>query len=183
MRFLLKQEIVNINIGEQYKKQSYRTRAYILGPNNIETINVPVKKYKNNEVIKNIIVDYSDHWNEKSWKSIQNSYRNSPYFEYYEDYFFEVFNKKYDSLIDLNQEALTLCLKMMRIKKTFCLQEFDYYDFKDSFLDFNAKNRLENVDKMPNFVYNQNFGNKFEHNLSILDLLFLKGPDSKYFLS
>lgn len=182
-RFALREEIITINTLEQYKKQSYRTRAYILGPHQVETINVPVKKYSNNELIKNIAIDYSENWNTKAWKTIENSYKNSPYFEYFEDYVSKVFAKKYDNLLDLNYHSMTICLKLLKINKTICQEDFSYYDNKERFISFNAKNRLENSDKLPFEPYFQNFGNKFEPNLSILDMLFMNGTSSVDLLS
>jgi hypothetical protein len=179
-RALLTEDTIQINIGEQYKKQSYRTRAYILGPHKIETINVPVRKYKNNEIIKNIEIDYSENWNIKAWRTLETSYRNSPYFEYFEDLLREVFFRKHERLVDLNHESMTICLKILGLGKTIWQQEFSYYDNKNQFISFNAKNRLEN---MPFIAYTQIFGNKFEPNLSILDLIFSKGRKSVEFLN
>ncbi len=182
-RFALREEVIFINTIEQYKKQSYRTRAYILGPHQVETIHVPVKKYSNNELIKNIKIDYSENWNTKAWKTIQNSYKNSPYFEYYEDYVSKVFAKKYENLLELNYDTMTICLKLLKINKTICQEYFSYYDNKERFVSFNAKNRLENSDKLPFEAYLQNFGKKFEPNLSILDMLFMNGTSSVDLLS
>lgn len=179
-RTFSKEEKLLINIGEQYKKQSYRTRAYILGPHKIETINVPVKKYSNNEIIKNIRIDYSENWNHKAWKTIETCYRNSPYFEYFEHLLKDIFSKKYDHLIDLNLDSVTICLKILGLNKTICQQEFSYYENKNQFISFNAKNRLENAAFLP---YTQIFGNKFEPNLSILDLIFTKGRNGLAFLN
>lgn len=169
---------VLVNTGGQYRKQSYHTRAYILGPHQVEVLHVPVKKFSNHELISNIEIDYSTAWNRKAWRTLQNIYRNSPYFEYFEDYIYKVFAKRYERLIDLNTDALTICLKLMGVNKTICLRDFSYYEYKNQFISFNAKNRGENAANLPFRVYTQNFGNKFEANLSILDLLFMKGTSS-----
>lgn len=175
MRNIFLQNEILLNVAEQYQKQSYHTRAYVLGPHQVETLNVPVRKYKNNAPISSIVIDYSESWNVKAWKTLTNSYRNSPYFEFFENYLEELFTTKYERLIDLNHDSLTICLKLLGVNKTICQQEFPYYDFKNQFISFNAKKRLENSDKLPYTEYRQNFGNKFEFNLSILDLLLMKG--------
>lgn len=177
-RHLAAEETVQINTGEQYRKQSYHSRAYVLGPHQVEILQVPVKKFSNHELIRNIEVDYSTAWDRKAWRTLQNIYRNTPFFEYFEDHIYKVFAKRYERLIDLNTTTLTICLKLMRMNKTICLRDFSYYEYKNQFISFNAKNRGENAVNLPFRSYTQNFGNKFEANLSILDLIFMKGTGS-----
>ncbi|ADQ16742.1 WbqC-like family protein [Leadbetterella byssophila DSM 17132] len=179
MRHLLREEEFWLNTGEQYIKQSYHTRAYVLGPHQVEVLSVPVKKYSNHALIKDIQIDNSSDWGRKNWKTIENCYRNSPYFEHFEPYIYPLFSKKYEELLVLNKESLTICLKLMKVKKTICHQDFSYYDYKDQFIRFNAKRREENADNLPFLSYPQNFGSAFVSNLSILDLLFMKGLESR----
>ena len=175
MASILDQKTIHINLSEQYKKQTYSTRAYIRGPHQVETLTVPVKKYANHEIIKNIRIDYSENWHLRAWKTIENCYRNSPYFEYFEYLISPVFSGKFDFLVDLNTESLTVCLKILGVNKTICLNEFSYYDNQKRFITFNAKEREE---KSTNYAYNQVFGSNFEPNLSILDMLFCEGRNS-----
>jgi len=178
MTAILEESEIKINIGEQYRKQSYRTRANVLGPHQVETLTVPIQKAPNNEIIKEIKIDNRENWQKPISKTIQNSYKKSPYYEYYEYLFQPLFEKHYTYLIDLNHKSLTICLEVLKINKTICQAEFSYFENKNDFISFNAKNRLD----FPSFYqpkeYFQNFGKKFEPNLSIIDLLFSKGPES-----
>ena len=178
MASILEQNEIKINISDQYRKQSYRNRAYILGPNSIEALIIPIIKSPNNTEIKEIKIEYKEEWQKLHWKKIANSYSNSPYFEYYDYLIKPVFEKKETYLIDINLQCLTLCLKMLNINKTICQGEYSYFENNNEFISFNAKNRLENQIFYVPISYNQNFGNKFEQNLSILDLIFNKGPES-----
>ena len=171
-------DTVYINSAEQYRKQSYHTRAYILGPHRVEMLQVPVKKFSNHALISDIAVDYSSQWNRKAWKTLVNCYRNSPFFDYFEDVLYRLFTEKYESLLELNTASLTICLKLMQTNKTICLRDFSYYDYRNQFVSFNAKNRSENAANLPFRAYTQNFSSKFESNLSILDLLLMKGTGS-----
>jgi WbqC-like protein family len=178
MTAILEESEINLNIGEQYRKQSYRTRANVLGPHQVETITVPIQKAPNNELIKEIKIDNRNNWQRAMLKTIENSYKKSSYFEYYEHLFRPLFAKQYSHLIDLNHNSLTICLEIMKINKTICQGEFSYFENKNHFISFNAKNRLDFPDFFVPKAYFQNFGNKFEPNLSIIDLLFSKGPES-----
>ncbi|WP_255069958.1 WbqC family protein [Lacihabitans sp. LS3-19] len=175
---ILQEPEIKINIGEQYRKQSYRTRAYILGPHQVETLNIPVLNAPNNEIIKEIQIDNRTSWQRSHFKTISNCYKKSTYFEFYEYLFEPLFIKTFSHLIDFNHESLSICLKILKINKTICQGEFSYFENKNDFISFNAKNRLELPDYFVSRPYFQNFGNKFEQNLSIIDLLFSKGPES-----
>ena len=179
---ILEESEIKINIGEQYRKQSYRNRAYILGPHQIETLTVPIVKSPNNELMKEIKIDNRENWQRPTLKTISNSYKKSPYFEFYEYLFQPLFNRQFTYLVDLNLKSLTICLEILKINKTICQAEFSYFDNKNDFISFNAKNRLEFADFYVPKEYFQNFGNKFEPNLSIIDLLFSKGPESMQIL-
>jgi hypothetical protein len=175
---ILKENQININITEQYRKQSYRTRAYIIGSNKVEILNIPVQKASNNTLIKDIKIENKDNWQKQNWKSIQTSYKKSPFFEYYDYLFLPLFEKKYNFLIEYNTEVLSKCLKVLRVNKTICLNEYSYFEIANETISFNAKNRTEIHDFFTPIAYSQVFGNKFEQNLSILDLIFSKGPES-----
>jgi hypothetical protein len=179
---ILSQNEIKINTTDQYRKQSYRNRAYILGPHQVETLVVPIQKNKNNSLIKDIKIDYRENWQRTHWRTITTCYKNSPFFEYYDYLFFSIFERKFEYLIDLNYESLSLCLKILKIDMTICQADFPYFENKNEFISFNAKNRLENVDFYHSIPYSQNFGNKFEPNLSIIDLIFNKGTESLLFL-
>jgi len=51
-------------------------------------------------------------------------------------------------------------------------------EYQHEFLNFNAKNRLDLPENYISVPYYQIFGNTFEPNLSIIDLIFSKGPES-----
>ncbi|MCP9765051.1 WbqC family protein [Lacihabitans soyangensis] len=178
MTAILEESEIKINIGEQYRKQSYRTRANILGPHQVETLTVPIQKAPNNEIIKEIKIDNRTDWRKTIFKTIENSYKKSPYYDYYEYLFRPLFDRPYDYLVDFNHKSLTICLEILKINKTICQAEFSYFENKNDFISFNAKNRLDLPDFYKPVEYFQNFGNKFEPNLSVIDLLFSKGPES-----
>ena len=78
-----------------YKKQTLRNRTYIHGANGLLMLSVPVKhtgtgkKRKFNE----IEIENDQGWKRKHFKSIKIAYQSSPYYEYYESYLIELFNK------------------------------------------------------------------------------------------
>jgi WbqC-like protein family len=178
MASILNEETIEINASEQYRKQTYKNRAYILGAHKVESLIIPVQHQRNNQLIKETKIDYKENWQKVFWRTILGAYKNSPFFQYYDYLLIPLFEKKVDFLLDYNLLSMSICLKLLSLNKTICQHDYSYFENKNQFLSFNAKNRLDFPAFFNPFSYSQNFGNKFEPNLSVIDLVFCKGPES-----
>ena len=168
-----------IEVNDHFIKQSLRTRCKIYGANGPLTLTVPkVRKKSSKTLFKDIKINYDHDWQKEHWESLKSSYRSSPFFEYYEDELQTLFQKKYIFLIDLNIEMMTFVCSKIGISTAFNLSE-SYIDNSD-YVD----KRMYNFDYIEPPRYMQVFENKFGFisNLSILDLLFNEGNNSKAYL-
>lgn len=177
-------EEVILEVEDNYQKQTYRNRAYILGANGKMMLNVPViHSHKNRQKYKDVKIAGSEDWQSHNWKSIKSAYRSSPFFEYYEDDFSTLFEKNYNYILDHNFDCLEVLLRHLELdisfKKTKCFKE-NVSPLKDYRFLVNA--RIETPIKFEE--YNQVFTDKFGFisNLSILDLLFNEGPNAGNYL-
>jgi hypothetical protein len=173
---IIEVEEININVSDIYVKQSYRTRATILGPNKIQNLIVPVHASSTKTPIKEVKIDNRMPWQRTQLRTIEAAYKNSPFYQFY-DYLYEsLFIKNYNYLLDLQMDSLSISLKAMQLSKTIC-----HTDFKEGneVIDFKSKTLPINTNFDP---YIQNFGNEFVPNLSIVDLLFCKGPEAALIL-
>jgi hypothetical protein len=176
---------VYIEQHETYLKQSFRNRCYICGANGRIALVVPVKRTAGNLTkTKDLLVDYDTSWQRVHWNSIVSSYRSSPFFEYYEDNLKPFYVTKEKRLLDLNQKILQMMIDLLDIDVEIHLTNafIKHYDEADLRLAINPKKRLARDDSR--FIargYGQVFMEKhgFLPNLSIIDLLFNEGPDSK----
>lgn len=175
----LRNENVELEINENFIKQSYRNRTEIYGPNGILNLIIPINHSKEEKIsIKNVEINYDSPWQKVHWSSIEAAYRRSSYFEYYESYLRIIFEERVEKLVDINIKILKIVNRLMKIDKPLKFTEEFLPLEKD--LDYrlciHPKKRMEG--KCPE--YYQLFSNKhgFIGNLSILDLLFTKGPDS-----
>lgn len=171
-RLFTKQNLAEIALAEYYVKQSLRNRFYIMGANNILLLSIPVKNDFRAKTISEIKIDYSENVMIKNWRGIEASYRKSPYFEHYSEYFYKLFSARHYLLAEFNIEALLLILKILKCKTKIELNTL-------------PTNEIRKIKPYNNYnKYNQVFADRhgFVPNLSILDLIFNMGPYSVEYL-
>ncbi len=168
--------------NEYFVKQSYRNRCYLQGANKIEVLSIPVIDGNKKVLMKDIKIDYSQRWETIHWRTINAAYGKSPFFEFFADYFQNIYEKKPIFLWDLNYSFLTICLKLLKQNKTIRQTEFYQKEPNMGVFDarslINAKKTFETNNFYKPVVYQQNFGNDFVPNLSVIDLLFCRGNQS-----
>jgi hypothetical protein len=191
----LDKEII-LEANENFNKQSYRNRAYILGTNGKLALTVPVQKGSQKTIITDVKIDYSTDWNRQHWQSIKSAYGKSPFFIHYADFLEPLYQNPPVLLWEFNYKLLTICQKLLRISIPLKMTEHFEKEANNDILD----NRNLISPKKPAIftyaAYYQTFGNKFENkgvqgndsdaenksifenNLSILDLLFNEGTNA-----
>ncbi|RYU93509.1 WbqC family protein [Emticicia agri] len=179
---LLQFDEILLESQEHYVKQSYRNRCYLLGANKVEMLIVPILDGNKKITVKEIKIDYQQRWTEIHWRTMKAAYGKSPFFEFFGDEFYQALQKKPQFLWDLNYELLTICLKLLRINKTIRLTEKYEKEPENGVFDarglINPKKESEFPFNYQPVAYQQNFGNDFVPNLSIVDLLFCRGNQS-----
>ncbi|WP_294243617.1 WbqC family protein [uncultured Chryseobacterium sp.] len=162
---------------ENFPKQTYRNRANIYGANGKLSLIIPISHNGKRE-LKDIEISYREDWRALHWKSIKTAYQSSPYFEFYEDKLRKIFELKEKSLLDFNLKALEIIQQILKTGKAYSLNtEYlknpEAVNFREK---FNAKIPSENSLE----EYYQTFSDKmgFLNDLSVLDLLCNKGPES-----
>lgn len=188
--YVLHSETLCIEQFENYQKQSFRNRTQILSANGPLDLSIPVTKNNSKELSKDIRISYKENWQQKHWRAITSAYKNSPYFEHFENEIAHFYSGKFDLLLDFNQQQLELLLKILRITKNFS-RSGQYEKEPGSFLDLREKIHPKvdfKTDIRPLEIlskpYYQTFETKFKFipNLSILDLLFNKGLETVDYL-
>lgn len=162
---------------EHFPKQTYRNRMEILAANGKLTLSIPMK-HVGKSLMKDAEMSFAENWKAQHWKSIQSAYQASPYFEYYQDELKKIFDFPTHSLQEFNLHALSVIFKILKIELNYQLNteyQLDTHgvDFRNY---FSAKKKISwKWEK-----YYQVFSDKwdFVENLSILDLICNKGPES-----
>jgi hypothetical protein len=193
----------------QYTKNDWRNRNLIKTPHGLKWITIPCgtneKRLINEVVIKDSL------WQKKHWNLMFENYKKAPYFKNYKDFFEDFYlNNKWTNLSELNQylikEISTNFLKLNHVlfenstkynlkhqkgkrviellKKTNATNYFSgpsakNYIKEEVFNNHNIDIHWMNYDNY--LTYNQPYG-QFEHQVSIVDLLFNKGESSVDFI-
>ena len=166
-------------INSSYNKQTLTNRTYIDSSNGELMLTVPIKHSGKNVPRKfsEIKIDNSSNWKKTHYKSIKICYQSSPFFEFYEDDISFFYESDYEYLHQLNFASINLVCKWINLempKENFNIQEKEFINL--IYLS-NTKRTRELLEKK----YTQTFqvSNGFINDLSILDLIFNCGPDSK----
>lgn len=189
---LYRAESVLVEQWESFQKQTYRNRCLIATTQGIQALTVPVERgnatsqvrHLRTMLIKDIRISNHGNWRHLHWNALQSAYGESPFFEYYQDDVRPFFEKRWDFLLDFNEQIRQTLCELIDIQPQVAFTE-DYQPLADN--DYREAIRPKHTAPDPDFVprpyyqvYQQKHG--FLENLSILDLLFNMGPESIFYL-
>lgn len=155
---------------------------YIYDANGRLSLNIPIRhssalgtKTKGRQKYKDIQIENSFKWQTQHWRAFKASYQTSPFFEFYEDELYPLYEKEFKYLIDFNYKCMEFITEALQIDLEFDkTSEFILKPSQQENLRslVNAKN-----DTFRNTPYTQVFESKagFLPDLCILDLLFNEG--------
>ena len=188
----------------QYLTKDWNNRNKIKTANGVIWLSVPVhSKGHREKSINEIEINNNSPWGRKHWHSIKFAYSKSPFFTRYADFFENLYMREWHFLEDLNDHILKYLLSELKIKTRFVkASEMDFqgtgsdlvldmcvkmganfyifgalgkdYAEVDKYKKANIKLHFQDY-KHPQ--YPQLWGD-FEPYLSIIDLLFIAGPNS-----
>lgn len=179
--FLDPENEVTFEQYESFPKQTYRNRTNIYGANGKLSLVIPINHTGKREM-KDTEISYREDWLKIHWKSIKNVYQGSAYFEYYEDKFEVLYEKKEKFLLDFNLKSIDIIKKILKTEKAQSLNE--EYIKNPSEINFREKFSTKVETEFEMEEYYQTFTDKygFLKDLSILDLICNKGPESVTYL-
>jgi hypothetical protein len=195
----------------QYDKNGWRNRNRIKTRNGPIWLTIPVFHRGNVSEqipILDIQIDWTKDWERKHWSSIQQAYSKAPYFHVYDQALYEFFQRRDDHLADFTVDLTVFIARLLGITQTRFIRssELDASGSRtDRLVDLlskvgakhyisgpSAQSYLE-VDKLSRagislewMVYNYpeypQLYPPYEAQVSILDLLFMTGPQAGQYI-
>ena len=181
---IITSEKIIFEVEDNFQKQSYRNRCYIYNSNGKQLLNIPVKHkvISQRKKSKDTLVEDNFPWQDNHLKSLQTAYRTSPFYEFFEDDLMPIFTKKYNYLYDVTIDTFLFITDALQVSSDFTKTkeytinstEKDYRNLAE--VKHQPKKQVENYVQLFDDMYG------FIPNLSILDLLFMEGPNAISFL-
>ena len=195
----------------QYDKHGWRNRNRIKTPNGSHWLTIPVLTkglLTNGTPINQVCIDWKDNWARKHWSTIKLNYGKAPYFLKYEPIIEKYYNNHPKSLSDFTIELTMALAKEIGIEKTrfvrssslhakgkkterllSILQQLDvtHYISGPSAKDYLDEDMLRSAEISIEYMeykypeYRQLYP-PFDPNVSILDLLFMAGPQASQYI-
>jgi len=168
---------------DNFQKQTYRNRCYIYTSFGKHTLIVPVQhNKKEKQKTKDIKIDYKDGWQQLHLRTLITAYNSSPFFEFYIDDLLPIFEKQTTFLLDLNLKCHAFLIDALQLEIP--LTKTIEYNTEPTILDLRklAIAKGENIFQLDKYyqIFEENHG--FIPNLSMLDLLFMEGPNALNYL-
>jgi hypothetical protein len=170
-------------VEDNWQKQTYRNRCYIKTANGKQLLNVPVQHQKGiKQKTKDVKIEYKYNWQKQHFKALKTAYNSSPFFEFYMDDLLPIFEIKPSFLLDLNLKCHQLIMEALQLEIPYVKTK--YFRKETSFLDARnlAIDKNQNSYKFDRYIQVFEKNNGFISNLSILDLLFMEGPNALNYL-
>ena len=170
-----------IDYNSDYSQYLNINKTRIVNLSNTFEMEVPLVFNSKDIKIKELKIDHNRNWINSHIQSIQSSYGKFPYYIYYIDDIIKVLKLRHNFLIDLNYDLLTLLYKFLNFEKK--IQKFqNKYNLEDIIKVYNHYNSNIEKDNIEEERNNLFLGKKFDYSYSVIDLIFLKGPESGYFI-
>ncbi len=178
-RMINSDEPILVEQWANYQKQTLHNRCWIDSPNGKLALTVPIDRstfVQGKCLMKDVQISEHSEWQRQHWYALESSYFNSPFFEYLQDDFHPIYNKRWKWLMDLNEEVVNTCMETILQQTPPTILRTSEFTPATSFLP------SQGVSGWNSYYQVFQHKNGFLPDLSIIDLIFNMGPESIIYL-
>ncbi len=195
----------------QYDKRGWRNRNQVKAPQGTQWLTIPVLSkgcQVNHTPINQIRIHWDEDWNVKHWNTLKYLYGKAPYFKRYAPLLEDFYGRRPELLSDFTIELTMALAKELGVEKTKFLRSSDleatgtktdrllsilkslgatHYISGPSAKDYLEEDKLRSAGVSLEYMvyeypeYEQLYP-PFDPNVSILDLLFMTGPQAPQYI-
>ena len=100
----------------QYEKQGFQNRNRIKTADGAQWLVVPVRREGMSRSVGEVRIADDDKWRRQTIRTIETAYRRAPFFAAYAEPLFAIYKEQWDKLVDLNGALLRLFLDALEIR-------------------------------------------------------------------
>lgn len=172
--------LITFDRAEHFEKMSYRNKYRISGANNPIQLSIPLVNGRDQRSAMSAVQIFNDgKWQTQHWRTLVSVYKQTPYWEFYEQGLQSIFERSYTSLTEFNNDTYKWVAQQLKLKTT--IEESGKYlaAYLEPIQDVRKIKPHKSGEPLTDFPrYYQVFEDRvgFLPDLSILDLLFSEGP-------
>lgn len=180
---LLHSDLVLLECCENYNKRSFRNRIHLLSSQGITLFSIPLKKGKNEQTpIREVQIAYDTNWAMQLTKTLKSLYQSAPYFEHYMDSLLPIIHSEPNTLFVFNMKLFRWVMASLGVAPGMACTTTYETNYPHPIVDL--RETIKPGNKWVHESYPQIFGDLEDcNNLSVLDLIFNLGPESRIFLN
>jgi hypothetical protein len=183
---LIKQQQILFDDSLPFQRSTFRNRTIIAGSNGMIQLSIPIIGGRSVKLpYRYIEIDYKNDWQRDHFRTLCTVYGNSPFYMFYKDELEALFESQPTFLFEWNLQCLQWVFRKIKLDTPiFFEKEFNEKDSSIFVVDRFLPSNYSDENFSPFLKYSQVFEDKigFKPNLSILDLLFNVGPQTKSLL-
>lgn len=178
-----------IDIHSNYQRQTYTNRTTIISSSGIQNLSIPVEAQEGKTHIADVRISTHNNWQQQHWRAMETAYRSTPFYQYYKEEIRTFYEERFENLADFNIKIQNHILELLDYDKisTYISREYiplntdNANDYREVINPKKFNVSLYQDLSMPYYqVFSEKFG--FTPNLSIVDLLFNMGNETRLYL-
>ncbi len=180
---MIQQPTLLFDLSLPFKRSTFRNRTIIAGASGTITLSIPIIGGRSIKLpYQEVQIDYNNNWQRDHFRTLCTAYGNSPYFMFYKDELAVLFESKPRFLFEWNLQCINWVFRKIKLETPIHInREISKNDSSRFVFDHMVPSNYDIECFSPFLKYTQVFEDiiGFKPNLSILDLLFIAGSQTK----